>query len=42
VPQYREVEKAMMDLVDRVVVDRVPVSQAAREAAKIVDGALAR
>ncbi|MHB1312109.1 MAG: ABC transporter substrate-binding protein [Gemmatimonadaceae bacterium] len=42
VPQYREVEKAMMDLIDRVVVDRAPVPVAAREAARIVDGALAR
>ncbi len=42
VPQYREIEKIMMDLVDRVVVDGLAISGAAREAAKAVDGALAR
>lgn len=42
VPQYREVEKAMMDLVDRVVVDRVTVREATREAAAVVDRALRR
>jgi multiple sugar transport system substrate-binding protein len=42
VAAYREVEKAMMDLVDRMVVDGVPAGVATREAARIVDGALAR
>lgn len=42
VAQYREVEKAMMDLVDRVVVDRVSVKAATREAAAQVDAVLAR
>ena len=42
VAQYREVEKAMMDLVDRVVVDRVSVRDATREAATVVDRALSR
>lgn len=42
VAQYREVEKAMMDLVDRVVVDRVSVREATREAAAVVDRALSR
>ena len=42
VAQYREVEKAMMDMVDRIVVDRVPVRDATREAAHVVDGVLAR
>ncbi|HEY3287171.1 MAG TPA: sugar ABC transporter substrate-binding protein [Gemmatimonadaceae bacterium] len=42
VPQYREIEKTMMDLVDRVVVDRVPVRTATREAAAAVDGVLRR
>jgi len=42
VAQYREIEKAMMDLVDRVVVDRVRVKDAAREAAATVDGVLHR
>jgi len=42
VAQYREVEKAMMDLVDRVVVDRVTVREATREAAAVVDRALSR
>ncbi len=42
VAQYGEVEKAMMDLVDRVVVDRVSVREATREAAAVVDRALSR
>lgn len=42
VARYREVEKAMMDLVDRVVVDRVSVREATREAAAVVDRALSR
>lgn len=42
VPQYREVEQAMMDLIDRVVVDRVSVPLATREAARLVDGVLGR
>jgi len=42
VAQYREIEKAMMDLVDRIVVDRVKVHDAAREAAAVVDGVLHR
>lgn len=42
VAQYREVEKAMMDLVDRVIVDRVAVRDATREAAAIVDAVLSR
>ncbi len=42
VPQYREIEKAMRDLVDRVVVERVPVRTAAREAAGLVDAVLRR
>ncbi|MDQ8155610.1 MAG: sugar ABC transporter substrate-binding protein, partial [Gemmatimonadota bacterium] len=42
VAQYREVEKAMMDLIDRVVVERVSVRDAARGAATAVDGVLRR
>jgi hypothetical protein len=42
VAQYREVEKAMMDLIDRVVVERVSVTEAARSAAMTVDGVLRR
>ncbi len=42
VAQYREIEKTMMDLIDRVVVDHVSVPTATREAAAIVDGALSR
>ncbi len=42
VAQYREIEKAMMDLIDRIVVDRVRVQDAVREAAAVVDGVLGR
>ncbi len=42
VAQYREIEKAMMDLVDRVVVEHATVRDAARGAAAVVDGVLNR
>jgi hypothetical protein len=42
VAQYREIETAMMDLIDRVVVERASVRSAARDAAVVVDRALAR
>jgi multiple sugar transport system substrate-binding protein len=42
VAQYREIETAMKDLIDRVVVERASVRSAARDAAVVVDRALAR
>lgn len=42
VPQYREIEKAMMDLIERIVTERVKVADATRDAAAAVDAILAR
>ncbi|MBI2409270.1 MAG: sugar ABC transporter substrate-binding protein [Gemmatimonadetes bacterium] len=42
VAPYREIEAAMLDLIDRIVVDRVPVQRAVRDASVVVDRALAR
>ncbi|MBW7933338.1 MAG: sugar ABC transporter substrate-binding protein [Gemmatimonadaceae bacterium] len=42
VASYREIERAMLDLIDRVVVERVPVGVAVGEAARAVDAMLRR